>query len=172
MKINALETIRLDEFPNLLWTRIFTDQGCAGIGETFYGAQAVEAHIHETLAPRLLGADPLRIEYLNASMTALPVAQASTGVEYRAASALDIALWDLFGKYCGQPVYQLLGGRCFDRLRVYNTCAGYRYVRSRRFPGAGELDAKPRWGRSRISTALPTAPTRLPRVCSRAASRR
>ena len=130
MKINALETIRLDEFPNLLWVRIFTDQGCIGIGETFYGAQAVEAHIHETLAPRLLGVDPLRIELLNASMTALPVAQASTGVEYRAASALDIALWDLFGKYCGQPVHQLLGGRCFDRLRVYNTCAGYRYVRS------------------------------------------
>ena len=163
MKINALETIRLDEFPNLLWTRIFTDQGCAGIGETFYGAQAVEAHIHETLAPRLLGADPLRIEYLNASMTALPVAQASTGVEYRAASALDIAFWDLFGKYCDQPVYQLLGGRCFDRLRVYNTCAGYRYVR------AGDFRAPANWtptmlrDRTRISTPLPTAPTRLPR---------
>lgn len=130
MRINALETIRLEEFPNLLWTRILTDQGCTGIGETFYGSQAVEAHVHETLAPSLLGADPLRIEHLNASMTALPIAQASTGVEYRAASALDIALWDLFGKHCGQPVHQLLGGLCFDRLRVYNTCAGYRYVRS------------------------------------------
>jgi galactonate dehydratase len=139
VKINALETIRLDEFPNLVWTRIFTDQGCTGIGETFYGAQAVEAHIHETLAPRLLGADPLRIEYLNAAMTALPVAQASTGVEYRAASALDIALWDLFGRYCGQPVHQLLGGLCFDRLRVYNTCAGYRYVRS------GDFRAPANW---------------------------
>jgi galactonate dehydratase len=130
VKINALETLRLDEFPNLLWTRILTDQGCTGIGETFYGAQAVEAHIHETLAPRLLGADPLRIEHLNGIMTALPVGQSSTGVEYRAASALDIALWDLFGKYSAQPVHQLLGGRCFDRLRAYNTCAGYRYVRS------------------------------------------
>jgi L-alanine-DL-glutamate epimerase-like enolase superfamily enzyme len=130
VRINALETIRLEEFPNLLWTRILTDQGCTGIGETFYGAQAVEAHIHETLARGLLGADPLRIEHLNASMTALPIAQASTGVEYRAASAVDIALWDLFGKHCGQPVHQLLGGLCFDRLRAYNTCAGYRYVRS------------------------------------------
>jgi L-alanine-DL-glutamate epimerase-like enolase superfamily enzyme len=130
VKITAVETIRLDEFPNLLWTQISTDAGHCGIGETFYGALAVEAHIHETLAPRLLGADPLRIEHLNALMTALPVAQASTGVEYRAASALDIALWDLFGKFCGQPVHQLLGGLCFDRLRAYNTCAGYRYVRS------------------------------------------
>jgi galactonate dehydratase len=130
VKITALETIRLDEFSNILWVQIHTDSGYVGIGETFYGPRAVEAHIHETLAPRLLGADPLRIEYLNAAMTALPVAQSSTGVEYRAASALDIALWDLFGKYCGQPVHQMLGGTCFDRLRVYNTCAGYKYVRS------------------------------------------
>ena len=86
MKIVALETILLDEFPNLLWVRVHTDGGLIGIGETFYGARAVEAHIHETLAPRLLGADPLRIEHLNAAMTALPIAQSSTGVEYRAAS--------------------------------------------------------------------------------------
>ena len=171
MKINALETIRLGEFPNLLWTRNFTDEGCTGIGETFYGAEAVEAHIHETLAPRLLGQDPLRIEYLNASMTALPIAQASTGVEYRAASALDLALWDLFGKYCNQPVHQLLGGRCFDRMRVYNTCAGYRYVRAgdfrRRRTGRRTM---PR-DRMRIWMPLLTALTRLPKACSRVASR-
>lgn len=130
VKITALETVRLDEFPNLLWVMVHTDAGLVGTGETFYGARAVEAHVHETLASRLLGADPLRIEYLNAAMTSLPVAQSSTGVEYRAASAIDIALWDLFGRHCGQPVHQLLGGLCFDRLRVYNTCAGYKYVRA------------------------------------------
>jgi galactonate dehydratase len=139
VKITALETIWLDEFSNILWVQIHTDSGYTGVGETFYGARAVEAHIHETLAPRLLGADPLRIEYLNAAMTALPVAQSSTGVEYRAASALDIALWDLFGKCCGQPVHQMLGGTCFDRLRVYNTCAGYKYVR------AGDFRALANW---------------------------
>ncbi len=63
-------------------------------------------------------------------MLNLPMAQASTGVEYRAASAIDIALWDLFGKTCGQPVWQMLGGRCWDRMRLYNTCAGTRYVRT------------------------------------------
>jgi galactonate dehydratase len=139
VKITALETIRLDEFSNILWVRIHTDSGYIGLGETFYGPRAVEAHIHETLAPRLLGADPLRIEHLNAAMTALPVAQSSTGVEYRAASALDIALWDLFGKHCGEPVHQMLGGACFDRLRVYNTCAGYQYVRS------GDFRAPANW---------------------------
>ncbi|MCA1493533.1 mandelate racemase/muconate lactonizing enzyme family protein [Sinorhizobium alkalisoli] len=130
MRITALETLRTEEFSNVLWVRVHTDEGTIGLGETFYGAGAVEAHIHDTLAGRLLGQDPLRIEALNRVMTDLPMAQASTGVEYRAASAIDIALWDLFGKVCGQPVHQMLGGLAADRLRVYNTCAGYGYVRS------------------------------------------
>jgi galactonate dehydratase len=58
------------------------------------------------------------------------MAQSSTGAEYRAASAVDIALWDVFGKVCNQPVHQMLGGLCRDRTRIYNTCAGYKYVRS------------------------------------------
>lgn len=130
MKITALETTRVAEFGNLLWVHVHTDEGPVGLGETFYGAGAVEAHIHETLAQRLLGKDPLRIEALNREMVNLPMAQSSTGAEYRAASAIDIALWDLFGKVCGQPVHQMLGGLCMDKLRLYNTCAGYRYVRS------------------------------------------
>src|SRR6202161_1468260 len=130
MKITAVETLRVAEFANVLWVRVHSDAGVVGLGETFYGAEAVEAHIHETLAQRLLGRDPLRIEALNKEMLALPMAQSSTGVEYRAASAVDIALWDLFGKVCNQPVHQMLGGLCCDKLRIYNTCAGYRYVRS------------------------------------------
>ena len=51
----------------------------------------------------------------------------STGAEIRAASALDIALWDLFGKRYGMPVWQALGGRSHDRVRVYNTCASNDY---------------------------------------------
>jgi L-alanine-DL-glutamate epimerase-like enolase superfamily enzyme len=131
MKITSLDTLRLDEFYNVLWVRVCTDAGLIGLGETFYGAGAVEAHIHETLAERLLGRDPLHIERLNKEMVNLPMAQSSTGAEYRAASAIDLALWDLFGKVCGQPVHQLLGGLCADKVRVYNTCAGYRYVRGR-----------------------------------------
>jgi galactonate dehydratase len=131
MKITALETLRTEEFSNVLWVRVHTDEGTIGLGETFYGASAVEAHIHDTLAGRLLGKDPLRIEALNRVMTDLPMAQSSTGVEFRAASAIDIALWDLFGKVCGQPVHQMLGGLCADKLRIYNTCAGYGYVRNK-----------------------------------------
>ena len=131
MKITALRTYRtyrVDEFANVLWLHVETDAGITGLGETFYGAEAVEAHIHNTLAMRLLGQDPLNIELLHKEMVSLPNAQASTGVEYRAASAVDIALWDLFGKLCGQPVHTMLGGQCWDRIRTYNTCAGTRYV--------------------------------------------
>ena len=130
MKITAIRTFHCDEFANVLWVHVETDAGITGLGETFYGAEAVAAHIHNTLAPRLLGQDPLAIESLNRDMVALPMAQASTGVEYRAASAIDIALWDIFGKLCGQPVWQMLGGQCWDKVRIYNTCAGTRYVRT------------------------------------------
>jgi L-alanine-DL-glutamate epimerase-like enolase superfamily enzyme len=130
VKITRIETLRTAEFANVLWVRVHTDAGIVGLGETFYGAGAVEAHIHDTLSGRLLGRDPLRIEAIHREMLNLPMAQASTGVEYRAASAIDIALWDVFGKVCGLPVHQMLGGLCRDRQRVYNTCAGYRYVRS------------------------------------------
>src|ERR687893_1154937 len=130
MKITAIETLRTEEFANVLWVRVHTDSGIVGLGETFYGAGAVEAHIHDTLAGRLLGRNPLHIEAIHRDMVNLPMAQSSTGAEYRAASAVDIALWDHFGKVCGQPVHQMLGGLCRDKLRIYNTCAGTSYVRS------------------------------------------
>src|SRR3977135_3413633 len=112
MKITSIETLRTEEFANVLWVRVHTDANVIGLGETFYGAGAVEAHIHDTLAGRLLGRDPLHIEAIHRDMVTLPMAQSSTGVEYRSASAVDIALWDLFGKVCGQRGHQMLGDLC------------------------------------------------------------
>src|SRR5512139_4063337 len=131
MKITALETLRLGEFANLLWVRLHTDQGPVGLGETFMGAAAVEAYLHETVAPKLLGRDPLRIEAINGAL-ANYLGWRSAGVETRGNSAVDIALWDLFGKVHGRPVADMLGGRSRDAIRVYNTCAGYRYIRDAR----------------------------------------
>ena len=50
MKITAVETLRLGEHANLLWVRVHTDQGLVGLGETWFGAAAVEADIHERIA--------------------------------------------------------------------------------------------------------------------------
>src|ERR1700754_908760 len=127
MRITALETIRLGEFPNLLWVEVHTDEGLVGLGETFRGAQAVEAQIHSMSAPLLLGKDPLTIERLSKTLLSGYLGFNGSGVETRAASAIDIALWDLFGQATGQPVYQLLGGLCHEKMRAYNTCAGYDY---------------------------------------------
>lgn len=130
MRITQIETIRIAEYPNLLWVRLHTDEGLVGLGETFYGAQAVEAYIHETAAQVILGADPLAIDR-HSKLLAGYVGFRSTGVEMRGASAIDIALWDIFGKATGQPIWQLLGGQSRDRIRTYNTCAGSHYMRAR-----------------------------------------
>jgi L-alanine-DL-glutamate epimerase-like enolase superfamily enzyme len=128
MKVTAIETIRLEEFPNLLWVQVHTDEGLTGLGETFYGVAAAEAHIHEFVAPRLLGTDPLLIESIARRLVGY-VGYAGSGAEQRGNSAVDIALWDLWGQASGQPIHQLLGGASRETVRVYNTCAGYRYVR-------------------------------------------
>ena len=131
MKITAVETVRLGEFPNLVWVRLRTDEGLTGLGETFMGAAAVEAYIHESAAPKLIGRDPIQIEAINKSLINY-LGWRGTGVETRGNSAIDIALWDLFGKAIGRPVCEALGGRSRDRIRVYNTCAGYKYIRDER----------------------------------------
>ncbi|MEC8963525.1 MAG: enolase C-terminal domain-like protein, partial [Pseudomonadota bacterium] len=129
MKITGIQTLRLDEFSNVLWVTIHTDEGVSGLGETFFGAKAVEAYIHETAAPKLLGRDPLQIERIASDLMPY-VGFSGSGAETRGRSAIDVALWDLFGKVSEQPVFQLLGGLARNKIRTYNTCAGYRYVRS------------------------------------------
>ena len=123
MKITSLETIRLEEFANIVWVRLHTDEGITGLGETFMGAAAVEAYLHETVAPKLIGRDPMQIEAINRDLIGY-LGWRGAGVETRGNSAVDIALWDIFGK--------ALGGRSRDKVRTYNTCAGYRYVRDSR----------------------------------------
>jgi L-alanine-DL-glutamate epimerase-like enolase superfamily enzyme len=128
MKITAIETVRIDERPNLLWCLVHTDDGPTGLGETFYLAETVEAYVHKYLAPRVIGRDPLRIDALSNELVGY-LGFRSTGAEMRGNSAFDIALWDLFGKAAGQPVAQLLGGFSRDAIRTYNTCANADYVK-------------------------------------------
>ncbi len=127
MKITALETLRLSEHPNLIWVRIHTDQGLTGLGETYFGTGAVEADLHDRIAPMILGQDARRIEFLNHKMTPY-VGFTGTGAEIRALSAVDVALWDIAGKAAGVPICDLLGGRTRAEIPIYNTCAGPNYV--------------------------------------------
>ncbi len=143
MKVTAIETIRIEEFPNLLWVRIYTDEGLTGVGETFFGPESAEAHIHGIIAPYLLGKDPRPVDRHAANMIGY-VGFVGSSAEQRGRSAVDIALWDLWGQACGLPVYQLLGGAVRDDIRVYNTCAGNRYALSKPVHDSANfgLDAK------------------------------
>ncbi|MEM7489224.1 MAG: mandelate racemase/muconate lactonizing enzyme family protein [Pseudomonadota bacterium] len=129
MKITALETLRLAERPNLIWITVETDEGVRGLGETFFAPSAVEAYLHDDAAPRLIGRDPLAIDAIARDLTGY-LGFRSTGVEMRGNSAVDIALWDLFGHATGQPIAQLLGGFTRESIRTYNTCAGTDYIKS------------------------------------------
>lgn len=147
MKITSLETIRIAEFGNLLWLQIHTDEGISGLGETFMHPGAVEAYLHEAVAPRLIGRDPLRIDAISRDLVD-HLGFAATGVETRAASAVDIGLWDLFGKYTNQPIVQLLGGWTRQEIKTYNTCAGTHYMRK------GESQSTKNWGLGTSDPAL------------------
>jgi L-alanine-DL-glutamate epimerase-like enolase superfamily enzyme len=147
MKITSVETLRLTEFGNVVWVLVRTDEGVTGLGETFMGAAAVEAYIHETVAPRLVGRDPLQIEAINRDLIGY-LGWRGAGVETRGNSAIDIALWDIFGKALGVPVSVALGGKSRDTIRTYNTCAGYGYIRDTRAQsvenwGLGQAPAGP-----------------------------
>jgi L-alanine-DL-glutamate epimerase-like enolase superfamily enzyme len=126
-RITSIRTIRIGERPNLIWTEVTTDEGLTGLGEAFRGAAAVEAVIHESVAPLLLGRDARDIEGLSRLLLTPYVGFGASSAEVRAASAIDIALWDLMGQRHGIPVHEALGGRARERIRSYNTCAGYDY---------------------------------------------
>lgn len=115
MKITAVETIPVDRY---LFVKVHTDEGIVGLGEvgTFAYLEAC-AQAVETFKRYLIGQDPLRIEHHWQSMYRW--VHFHGAVVMGALSAIDIALWDIAGKRFGAPVYQLLGGKCRDRARVY-----------------------------------------------------
>ncbi|MGE4352605.1 MAG: mandelate racemase/muconate lactonizing enzyme family protein [Oscillospiraceae bacterium] len=95
-----------------LLIRIDTDSGIFGIGESFiFGSSmnACRAIIEEQLAPILIGRDPTDVELLWETMHWRTIANGRTGLVMSAISGVDIALWDIFGKSSGQPIYKLLG---------------------------------------------------------------
>ena len=120
MKISAVKTYLCNAFrTNWVFVKIETDAGIHGWGEATleYKENTVVAAIHE-LEYYLIGADPANIEkfrhdcYRDAYWRGGPVLTS-------ALAGLEMACWDIKGKVLQQPVWQLLGGRCRDRVRCY-----------------------------------------------------
>lgn len=147
MKITGIKTFPISAHGwSFLFVKVETDEGIDGIGESTltWQERSVEAALHQ-LEGRLLGADPFRIEHLWQTMWRGGFFPAGC-VLGSAASAIDIALWDIKGKALGVPVYDLLGGLVRDRVVCYphnagpspeelvesckaTTAAGWRFVR-------------------------------------------
>ena len=105
---------------NWIFVEIRTDEGLTGIGEatTEYCELAVQAQIETELRPRLLGMNPLEIGRI--WTLGFRHFWWRMGVVHTSAmSGIDQALWDLKGKATGLPVYELLGGRVRDQVRLY-----------------------------------------------------
>ena len=115
MKITEIETLFISRY---LFVKVHTDEGISGLGESgTHGHLEASAGSIQTFRRYLIGQDPLRIEhhwqYLYRSSHFRGAAIMG------ALSAIDLALWDIKGKYYGVPCYELLGGKCRDKVRVY-----------------------------------------------------
>jgi galactonate dehydratase len=125
MKITAVESLQWAEYPRLLVVRVHTDAGIIGVGETVDKVPGSKGALHGTIAPLVLGQDPLDIEGIWRFAFDNIMYHGYAGAELRALSALEVALWDILGKHYNAPLYHLLGGRIRDGIPTYNTCIGF-----------------------------------------------
>jgi galactonate dehydratase len=126
MKIIDILTFPVNLAGNHVFVKVLTDEHMYGIGEAYRVGpdEAVDQIIHY-FKHWLIGEDPTRIEHLYRIMYNGSRFPGGSMVN-AAISGIEIALWDLKGKAYGVPVYQLLGGRCRDRIRVYRAAGGGR----------------------------------------------
>jgi len=118
MKITDIRTATI--VGNFSWhlIRIYTDSGLVGLGEAYWGPGVID--VITRLQTLLVGKDPLEVDKLWTSMmNAMSGPGSVAGTTVVAISGVEIALLDLVGKHLKTPVYQLLGGKFRDRVRVY-----------------------------------------------------
>lgn len=128
MKITGIQTYLMSAAPaeaggwaarNWLFVRVTTDEGLHGTGEASGWPRVVRTAI-EDLTPILIGEDPCHIERLWYKMLNAIMGHGMTGVVGAGAmTGIEMALWDLKGKALGVPVWNLLGGKMRDQVRVY-----------------------------------------------------
>jgi galactonate dehydratase len=121
MKIVDVETYLVgNPWKNWLFVRLITDEGIHGIGEGSLGhlSKTVETAIHE-MKSFIIGLEVFQTELLVLRLSRHVYADGGQ-IKMCAISALEIACWDAIGKALKQPIYNLVGGRCHDRVRAYS----------------------------------------------------
>ena len=119
MKITSVQPITAGDVRNFFFVLVETDAGITGIGEggITWGERGAAGFV-KTLAPVLVGQDPMRTEHLWQVMFRSGFFPAGR-LGCSALSAIDIALWDIKAKALGVPLYQLLGGQVRDKVVCY-----------------------------------------------------
>jgi galactonate dehydratase len=143
MKITDVKLIYAKHY---LFVQVYTDEGIIGLGEAGnWGYLDATAAAISKFAKYLIGRDPFRIEDLNQNFYRSVFFRGS--VIMSAISAIDIALWDIKGKKLGVPVYEMLGGKTREKIRVYASvmskeddpaklAEGYRQLQNQGFTAA------------------------------------
>ena len=130
MKVTHVETLLLDNIEpyrggrKWLFLRLFTDAGIVGLGERPTGhltnLKSQIALLHDLCERFVVGESPFDIENLWQRMYASNHDYRHPGLDSTPAiSAIEMACWDIVGKAVNQPIYNLLGGKCHQRLRAY-----------------------------------------------------
>ncbi len=118
MKITSVEYVILDSLYPFVF--IHTDEGITGIGECFRRQPLVtKTVIEELLAPSIVGKDPIDTEARFRDMSSAGQALEIGGAIWIGIAGLDIAMWDLKGKFLDLPIYNLLGGKVREKVPVY-----------------------------------------------------
>lgn len=129
VKITSVETflVNLGDGPgsrNLPFVKVHTDEGIHGVGEAYScGPDRATVEVIKDFASWIEGKDPRDVEGLWHLMYAGSRFPGGSVVN-AAISGIEHALWDIAGKAAGLPVYRLLGGRCRDKIRVYQNPGG------------------------------------------------
>ncbi len=119
LKITEVRTAEVRVHGYQVHVRVYTDQGIVGQGETTDAAQG-NVPLIQSFGRLLVGQDPLNIEAAFERIRTSGVFAGAQGGQYvTALTGVEIALWDIAGKALGLPVYQLLGGKVRERVRVY-----------------------------------------------------
>jgi galactonate dehydratase len=119
LKITEIRTAEVRVHGYQAHVRIYTDQGIVGQGEATDAAQGAVPLIH-SFRRLLVGQDPLNVEAAFERIRTAGIFAGAQGGQYvTALTAVETALWDIAGKALGLPIYQLLGGRVRDKVRLY-----------------------------------------------------
>jgi L-alanine-DL-glutamate epimerase-like enolase superfamily enzyme len=118
LKVIAVETYRLQ--TNSLFVLVRTNEGITGLGEVSpMNTRVLEAVVRHSLAPLVVGKSPLDVGRIWDEMLHATYKLGTAGSQPEAMAGIDIALWDILGKTAGLPIYQLLGGKRKDKIRLY-----------------------------------------------------